>query len=116
MPWILGIDEAGYGPNLGPFVMSAVACRVPESWRDADLWQVFNKVARRHDDPPGRRFIVADSKLVYSRAKGLLELERAVHAASAASLATIKDIVDFFCPQHRAELEREAWYTGCTYV
>ena len=28
MPWIVGIDEAGYGPNLGPFVMTAVASRV----------------------------------------------------------------------------------------
>ena len=30
MPWIMGLDEAGYGPNLGPFVMSLVAFRVPE--------------------------------------------------------------------------------------
>src|SRR5437016_4219233 len=30
MPWLIGMDEAGYGPNLGPFVMSAVACKVPE--------------------------------------------------------------------------------------
>ena len=22
--WVIGIDEAGYGPNLGPLVMSAV--------------------------------------------------------------------------------------------
>lgn len=27
MAWIIGIDEAGYGSNLGPFVMSAVGWR-----------------------------------------------------------------------------------------
>ena len=36
MPWIIGIDEAGYGPPLGPLVMTAVACRVPDGAADAD--------------------------------------------------------------------------------
>ena len=30
MPWVVGIDEAGYGPNLGPLVQSAVALRLPD--------------------------------------------------------------------------------------
>src|SRR5438552_3571109 len=110
MPWILGIDEAGYGPNLGPFVMSAVACRVPEPWHEDDLWEVFKGAVRRHGDPPCSRFVVADSKLVYSPGKGLAELERSVHAASAAAFATIGDFIDLLCPQHRADLEREPWY------
>src|ERR1700693_3491613 len=68
MAWIVGIDEAGYGPNLGPFVMSSVACRIPDDCAALDLWDVFSQVACRHSDPPGERFVVADSKLVYSQA------------------------------------------------
>ena len=38
MVWIVGVDEAGYGPNLGPFVMTAVACRAEDALADACLW------------------------------------------------------------------------------
>ena len=48
MPWIVGIDEAGYGPNLGPFVMTSVALRVPDEHTDADLWHLLR-------DEPDRR-------------------------------------------------------------
>ena len=30
MPWVVGIDEAGYGPNLGPLVQAAVALHLPD--------------------------------------------------------------------------------------
>ena len=39
MTWIVGIDEAGYGPNLGPLVMTGVACRVPEELVAVSLWR-----------------------------------------------------------------------------
>src|SRR5262252_3964518 len=75
MPWIIGVDEAGYGPNLGPFVMTAVACRVPSRLAKADLWEVLRATVRRHGDPEDGRLLVADSKLVYSPSRGLLALE-----------------------------------------
>ncbi len=30
MPYLLGTDEAGYGPNLGPLVISASVWEVPD--------------------------------------------------------------------------------------
>ena len=36
MLWV-GIDEAGYGPNLGPLVMTAVVAAGPDD-RRPDLW------------------------------------------------------------------------------
>ncbi len=114
MAWIVGIDEAGYGPNLGPFVMTAVACRVPERHHETCLWQVLRAAVRRHGEEPGSRFVVADSKLVYAAGKGLADLERGAHAAGARALETLQHLVDHFCPPHADELRREPWYTGAT--
>src|SRR5262249_60903847 len=83
MAWIIGIDEAGYGPNLGPFVMTSVACRVPDALQAADLWRVLQAAVRRHTEPADDRLLVEDSKLVYSSARGLLGLETGVLAAAA---------------------------------
>ena len=47
MPWVVGIDEAGYGPNLGPFVMTAVLLRVPDEREDADWWHELSSTVRR---------------------------------------------------------------------
>ncbi len=67
MAWIVGIDEAGYGPNLGPFVMSAVAFRIPGADANADLWSILSAAVRRPGNGGAdRRIVVGDSKLVYS--------------------------------------------------
>src|SRR5947208_1634913 len=39
MPWVVGIDEAGYGPNLGPLVQAAVALRLPDG--DEAGWETL---------------------------------------------------------------------------
>ncbi len=77
--WI-GMDEAGYGPNLGPLVIAATAWEVPDEWADMDPWQRWESVICRTPCRKRRRFQVADSKAVYGSTTGLANLERSVLA------------------------------------
>jgi hypothetical protein len=117
MPWIVGIDEAGYGPNLGPFVMSAVACRVPDRLAAADLWRVLRRAVRRHYEADDGRLLLEDSKLVYSPARGMRSLEAGVLALLGSrhpQAGTLADLLSNLCPAAQAPLTGECWYTGRT--
>lgn len=74
----IGTDEAGYGPNLGPLVVTATSWTAPADLNCADLWSHLSDVltnAPVRNDP---RLFVADSKQVYSPSNGLVDLETAV--------------------------------------
>jgi hypothetical protein len=132
--WIIGIDEAGYGPNLGPFVMSAVACRLPDHCHNADLWHLLRPAVRRSSDSDEGQLLIDDSKRVYTT-MGLAGLERGVFtllwgeerpsrdrkgagspsAPSRSRLgkeATLAALIDTACPNNGDELRREVWYRG----
>src|SRR5262245_38500355 len=116
MPWIIGIDEAGYGPNLGPLVMTSVACRVPEDLAGADLWKVLRDAVRRPAEPDDGRLLVEDSKVVYSTTRGLQALETGVLAAVPPAPAgpdlSLARYLDWLAPTAAAELAAELWYRG----
>ncbi len=83
MPFLLGTDEAGYGPNLGPLVISASVWEVPDGIRGDGLYERLQSVvapaaARLKDSP---RVAIADSKTLYQSGKGLRLLERGLWAA-----------------------------------
>lgn len=80
----LGTDEAGYGPNLGPLVVSATSWRVPDGVADDGLYATLGKVVATEVPAAGtksNRVTLADSKALYSSASGLARLERGALAA-----------------------------------
>ncbi len=80
--FIVGIDEAGFGPILGPLVVSAVGFSLPDQLADVDLWELFKQGVSRDRRKLSSRFIIADSKKVYSgRNRNIKELERSTLGA-----------------------------------
>ena len=76
---LVGMDEAGYGPNLGPLVVAATAWDTPGDPAEFDGWAAFDTVL---GPPPvdGSRMAVGDSKKVYQAGGSLERLETTVLA------------------------------------
>lgn len=76
MPWVVGVDEAGYGPNLGPLAQVAVSLRLPDV--DPAGWDTLRPHVRRAGEKDDGRVLIDDSKLVHQGVHGLARLERGV--------------------------------------
>ncbi len=86
MMLVAGIDEAGYGPVLGPLVVSATAflAKAEDTALSDDLssglWGALAPVVTKKANRYGNSILVGDSKRLYSRSIGLKNLETAALA------------------------------------
>jgi hypothetical protein len=88
MGYLIGTDEAGYGPNFGPLVVSATVWHVAGSPRGVDLYRRLGSAVTPdgNGDAASGAVWIADSKAVYRAGQGLTALERGVYAALSACL------------------------------
>ena len=113
MAILVGIDEAGFGPILGPLVVSSSIFSVPDHLLTDDLWKILRKsVANRRKRLAGR-LLIADSKKVYSKSLGIKQLERTILTCLSylrKSPATLTELLTCLCPEFLERLNDYPWY------
>jgi len=112
---LVGIDEAGYGPILGPLVISSSTFSLPHNILTSDLWQILSKSVGKRRKYLAGRLLITDSKKAYSRAVGIKHLERTVLGALKCldkEPATLVEFIELLCPECLERISDYPWYQG----
>jgi len=113
MAVLVGIDEAGYGPILGPLVVSSTAFSLPSNLLGADLWQILNKSTSNKRKRLAGRLLIADSKKVYNKSAGIKHLERTILSCLKCldkSPAALPELLAILCPDCLERLDVYPWH------
>lgn len=113
MTILAGIDEAGYGPLLGPLVVSCTAFSVPDSLVSADMWAVLKKSVAKNRKHKSVKLLIADSKKVYSKSIGIKYLQRGVLSmlkCLGSEPQTYNDVLSYLCPDCLGRLKNYPWH------
>jgi len=113
MAILAGIDEAGFGPLLGPLVVSSTAFSVQPALLEADLWQTLGKSVGKCRKHLQGRLLIADSKKAFNRDEGLGHLERTsliVLDCLGKRPAQLTELLTLLCPDCLPRLAEYPWY------
>ncbi|MFH1718212.1 MAG: hypothetical protein ABIF19_12735, partial [Planctomycetota bacterium] len=113
MAVLAGIDEAGYGPILGPLVVSSSAFSLPSHLLKSDLWQILRKSLSDRRSRLAGRLLIADSKKAYSRSLGIKHLERTTLTLLKCfrkEPTTLTELIELLCPDCLGRLSDYPWY------
>jgi ribonuclease HII len=110
---LVGIDEAGFGPLLGPLVVSSSTFSLPNHLLTADLWQVLRRSIGDTRKHLAGRLLIVDSKKAYSKSTGIKHLERTVLAILKCldkEPTTLTELIEQLCPECLERLSTYPWY------
>ncbi len=115
--YFLGVDEAGYGPNLGPLVVAASLWKAPLDFSEQQFLEAIKPVfSVRPWSPACSHVPLGDSKQLYKTSHGLATLEAGLLAMLGLLGEPPQPFGDLLrplvCPRSLDRLHDTPWYAG----
>jgi ribonuclease HII len=110
---VVGIDEAGLGPILGPLIVSAACFTVSVEKHQTEMWQLLSQSVSSNKKHLAGRLLICDSKKAYTPSTGMTFLERTVLSCLSCigkTPTSITELIDILCPDSIARLLRYPWH------
>ena len=113
MAILVGIDEAGFGPILGPLIVSSSTFSVPRGLLDSDLWLILQKSISSRRKHLAGRLLITDSKKAFNKKLGIKHLQRTTLACLRSlnkEIAGLTELLETLCPDSLERLSNYPWY------